>query len=49
MDFFIFLIQRRMKLENINDNKEGTPVPGGNGYGNQLNQLNCPQGLFVDK
>ena len=29
--------------------KNGTVVAGGNGEGNQLNQLNCPTYLFVDE
>ena len=29
--------------------KNGIVVAGGNGQGNQLNQLNCPTCLFVDK
>ena len=29
--------------------KNGIVVAGGNGQGNQLNQLNCPTYLFVDK
>ena len=29
--------------------KNGIVVAGGNGQGNQLNQLNCPRYLFVDK
>ena len=30
-------------------NKNGTVVAGGNGKGNQLNQLNCPTYLFIDE
>ena len=33
----------------LGDKGEGTVVAGGNGKGNQLNQLNSPHGLFVDK
>ena len=29
--------------------KEGTIVAGGNGQGNQLNQLNCPTYIFIDR
>ena len=29
--------------------KNGIVVAGGNGEGNQLNQLNCPTCLFVDE
>ncbi len=29
--------------------KNGTIVAGGNGKGDQLNQLNCPTSIFVDK
>ena len=31
------------------EDKNGTVIAGGNGEGNQLNQLNCPIYLFVDK
>ncbi|CAF1388734.1 unnamed protein product [Adineta steineri] len=30
-------------------NNEGVKVAGGNGSGNQLNQLNCPSFIFVDE
>ena len=29
--------------------KEGTIVAGGNGRGDQLNQLNCPTSIFIDR
>ncbi|CAF1466576.1 unnamed protein product [Adineta steineri] len=37
---------RRWKMGEYNN--EGTVIAGGNGYGNQLNQLNCPTYIFVD-
>ncbi|CAF1020026.1 unnamed protein product [Adineta steineri] len=37
---------RRWKMEEYNN--EGIIVAGGNGLGNQLNQLNCPNFIFVD-
>ncbi|CAF1289444.1 unnamed protein product [Adineta steineri] len=37
---------RRWKMGEYN---EGIVVAGGNGQGNQLNQLNCPGDIFVDK
>ncbi|UJR07420.1 hypothetical protein I4U23_011706 [Adineta vaga] len=40
---------RKWKLEKINKNKEGILVAGGNGKGNQRNQLNSPTFIFVDK
>ncbi|CAF1419655.1 unnamed protein product [Adineta steineri] len=38
---------RRWKMGEYNN--EGIIVAGGNGRGNQLNQLNCPSFLFVDE
>ncbi|CAF4197779.1 unnamed protein product, partial [Adineta steineri] len=38
---------RRWKMGEYNN--EGIIVAGGNGQGNQLNQLNCPGFIFVDK
>ncbi|UJR24492.1 hypothetical protein I4U23_005867 [Adineta vaga] len=40
---------RKWKLEKINKNKEEILVAGGNGEGNQRNQLDCPTHIFVDK
>ncbi|CAF1049178.1 unnamed protein product [Adineta steineri] len=38
---------RRWKMGEYNN--EGIIVAGGNGYGNHLNQLNCPTFIFVDE
>ncbi|CAF1676176.1 unnamed protein product, partial [Adineta ricciae] len=40
---------KKWNLDQIKENKQGILVAGGNGNGNQLNQLNYPTFIFVDK
>ncbi|CAF1532872.1 unnamed protein product [Adineta ricciae] len=40
---------RKWNLEKIKENPQGILVAGGNEEGNQLNQLNSPSYMFVDK
>jgi len=51
-NFFFFFIGRFISSTNINiDTKwkqSGITIAGGNGYGNQLNQLSYPEGIYVD-
>ncbi|CAF0998839.1 unnamed protein product [Adineta steineri] len=43
----IIALEKKPKFNNWNQN--AITVAGGNGYGENLNQLNCPVGIFIDK
>ncbi|CAF1271714.1 unnamed protein product, partial [Adineta steineri] len=43
----IIPLEKKPKFNNWNQN--AITVAGGNGYGENLNQLNCPVGIFIDK
>ncbi|CAF1490159.1 unnamed protein product [Adineta steineri] len=46
-DISIIPLEKKSKFNNWN--KNAITVAGGNGYGEKLNQLNCPVGIFIDK
>lgn len=50
--FFIFLLEQLLSLTGIHTKlkweQHGITIAGSNGQGNQLNQLSCPNGIYVD-
>ncbi len=50
--FFSYFLEQSLSSTKITINtiwtQNGKTIAGGNGKGNQLNQLSCPQGIYVD-